>query len=235
MITPHINAKKNDFSELVIMSGDPNRIQYIAKNFLDDVIQINNVRSMIGYTGLYKNTLVSVMSHGMGIPSAAIYTEEIIKFYNVKKIVRIGTCGTLQKKIYLKDIIISMGACTDSNFNRMRFNGYDFCAIADFDMIYNTVNIAKKMNINIHVGNFFTTDSFYGHKDLFYKLLNEYNILGIDMETAGIYNIAAKNNVQALSICSVSDHIILNQKLSVKDRESSVNDIIKLALNTIIL
>ena len=235
METPHINAKKNDFSELMIMSGDPVRIQYIADNFLENAIQVTNTRCMFGYTGYYKDVMISVMSHGMGIPSAAIYIEELIKIYNVKKIIRVGTCGTTQKKIFLKDIIIALGASTDSNFNRMRFQNYDFSAIANFDMVYQAFNIAKKKNINIHIGNFFTTDNFYTRNNNFYDLLNKYNILGIDMETAGLYSISAEYCIPSMSICAVSDHIRFNDKLSIEEREFSFKNMIQIALETIIL
>lgn len=235
MITPHINAKENSFSDRVIMSGDPRRVKYIAENFLENIIQVTNVRSMVGYTGYYQNTLVSVMSHGMGIPSAAIYIEELAKFYNVNKIIRVGTCGTTQKNICLKDIVVGMGACTDSNFNRMKFANYDFSAIANFELLYKLKSCADGMHINVHIGNFFTTDVFYTPSNKFFDLLNKYNILGVEMETAGIYSIAAEYNIQALSICTVSDHIILHQNLTAVERESNLNNVIQLALNTIIL
>lgn len=235
MITPHINAKKNNFSERIIISGDPRRVKYIADNFLEKSAQITNVRYMLGYTGYYQNTLISVMSHGMGIPSAVLYVEELVKFYNVKKIIRVGTCGTTQKIIHLQDIVIAMGACTDSNFNRIRFENYDFSAIANFDLLYKTKNCADNMDIKLHVGNFFTTDRFYNKSSTFLNLLSKYNILGIDMETAGIYGIAAEYNIQALSMCTVSDHITLEKHLNISERESTFNNIIQLALNTIIL
>ncbi|CAL4043641.1 Purine nucleoside phosphorylase DeoD-type [Buchnera aphidicola (Takecallis arundicolens)] len=235
MITPHINAKKSDFSNRVIMSGDPRRVRYISENFLKNAFQITNVRNMLGYTGYYKNILVSIMSHGMGIPSASIYVEELIKFYNVKKIIRVGTCGTTQNTIHLKDIVVAMGACTDSNFNRIKFENYDFSAIADFNLLLQAKTCADDMNLTIHIGNFFTTDIFYTHNKSFYNVLNRYKILGIDMETAGIYSIAAEYNVQALSLCSVSDHIILNKNLTPKEREFTFNNTIELALNTLIL
>ncbi|WP_343128156.1 purine-nucleoside phosphorylase [Buchnera aphidicola (Takecallis taiwana)] len=235
MITPHINAKKNDFSHRMIMSGDPRRVRYIAENFLERALQVTNVRNMLGYTGYYKNTLVSIMSHGMGIPSASIYVEELIKFYNVTKIIRVGTCGTMQQKIPLKAIIIAMGACTDSSFNRMKFENYDFSAIADFQLLSNVKNCADDMNMQVNIGNFFTTDVFYTRNKVLYNLLNRYNILGVDMETAGIYSIAAEYNIQALSLCFVSDHITLKQNLTSQERESTFHNMIQLALNTLIL
>ncbi|WP_422667423.1 purine-nucleoside phosphorylase [Buchnera aphidicola] len=235
MSTPHINSKKNDFSKIVLMCGDPIRAKYIAENYLKDYHQINNTRLMLAYTGYFKNKKISIMSHGIGIPSAILYVKELILEYKVKKIIRVGTCGTINHNIALRDIIISMGACTDSKVNRINFNNHDFSAIADFHMLYNAVKIAKKINIKVHVGNFFTTDSFYNDDKKMLNILNKYNILGIDMETSGIYAVASELNAKALSICTVSDHIIKKEKVSSKDRESGFNDMIKIALESTLL
>lgn len=231
----HINSKKNNFSDIVLMPGDPLRAKYIAENYLDNFIEINNTRLMLGYTGYYKDKKISIMSHGIGIPSALIYTRELIKEYNVKKIIRIGTCGTVQKDIQLRDIVISMGASTDSKINRIRFNNHDFSAIADFKMIFHVFLTAKKMNLKVRIGNFFTTDTFYDNDPNMLKILEKYNIIGIDMETTAIYSIASEFKVQALSICTVSDHLITKEAISVKDRESSFNEMIKLSLETVLL
>lgn len=235
MSTPHINSKKNDFSDVVLMPGDPVRAKYIAEHYLDDYVQVNNTRLMLAYTGFYKNKKISIMSHGIGIPSASLYVRELILEYNVKKILRIGTCGTIRDDIKLRDIVISMGASTDSKFNRIRFNNHDFSAIADFNMLYKAVEAAKIMNIKVYVGNFFTTDSFYNDDKNMLNILKKYNILGIDMETSGIYAVAAELRAQALSICTVSDHILNNESLSSKDRESSFNNMINIALESILL
>ncbi|QCI21813.1 purine-nucleoside phosphorylase [Buchnera aphidicola (Hyadaphis tataricae)] len=232
MPTPHINSNKNDFSDIVLMPGDPLRAKYIAENYLNNSNQINNVRLMLAYTGFYKNKKVSVMSHGIGIPSAALYIRELIVEYNVKHIIRIGTCGAVRNDIKLRDIVISMGACTDSKFNRIKFNNHDFAAIGNFNMIRSAVDAAKNINIEVHVGNFFTTDSFYNNDQKMLKILNQYNILGVDMETAGIYGVTSELNAEALSICTVSDHLINKDKLSSKDRESSFHDMMHIALET---
>lgn len=232
MSTPHINSKKNDFSDIVLMPGDPLRAKYITENYLHDFYKINSTRLMLAYTGFYKNKRVSVMSHGIGIPSASLYVRELIVEYNVKKIIRIGTCGAVRDDIKLRDIVIGMGACTDSKINRIKFNNHDFSAIADFDMICKAVHIAKKLNINIRVGNFFTTDSFYNDDEHMLKILKKYNILGVDMETAGIYGIVSELGAKALSICTVSDHIIKKESISSQDRESSFNDMINIALES---
>ncbi|WP_343183021.1 purine-nucleoside phosphorylase [Buchnera aphidicola (Neophyllaphis podocarpi)] len=235
MITPHINANKKDFSDIVILTGDPIRTKYIAFNWLKDVVEISNVRSMLGFTGMYKDIKVSIMSHGMGIPSSAIYIKELLTFYNVKKIIRLGTCGSIIKGISLKDIIIGMGACTDSSFNRLRFNNYDYAAIADFEMLNKFFETSKKLNYKVHIGNLFSTDFFYTIDPIIFKLMKNYNILGIDMETAGIYSIASELRVQAISICTVSDIINTSKSLNYIDRESKLNKMIHLALESILL
>ncbi|CAL4325860.1 Purine nucleoside phosphorylase DeoD-type [Buchnera aphidicola (Protaphis terricola)] len=234
MPTFHISSKKGDFSDTILMPGDPIRAKYIAKNYLDDFKKINETRLMLAYTGYYKNKKISVMSHGIGIPSSALYVKELISYYNVKKIIRIGTCGAIRHDIKLRDIVISLGASTDSKFNRIRFNFHDYAAIADFEMTYNAFLTAKKNNIKVHIGNFFTTDSFYTD-DSMLNILNKYNIIGIDMETAGIYSVAAEFKAKALSICTVSDHIFKKEFISSKDRESSFNDMITLSLETALL
>lgn len=234
MCTFHINSKKNDFSDIVLMPGDPIRAKYIAENYLSNFQQINKTRLMLAYTGYYKNKKISVMSHGIGIPSASLYTRELITEYNVKKIIRIGTCGAVRDDINLRDVVIGLGASTDSKFNRIRFHNHDYAAIADFNITYNVFLVAKKMNIKIHIGNFFTTDSFYTDQNMLDTLKN-YNIIGIDMETAGIYSVASELKAQALSICTVSDHILKKESVSSTDRESSFDDMIILALETSLL
>ncbi|QCI22965.1 purine-nucleoside phosphorylase [Buchnera aphidicola] len=234
MSTPHINSKKNDFSDVVLMPGDPVRAKYIAEKYLNNYVQVNNTRLMLAYTGFYKNRKISIMSHGIGIPSASLYTRELIVEFNVKKILRIGTCGAVRDDIKLRDIVISMGASTDSKVNRIGFNNHDFSAIADFNMIYNIVSVAKKMGTKISIGNFFTTDSFYNDDNKMLEILKKYNIIGVDMETAGIYGVASELKAQALSICTVSDHIVKKESLSSTERESSFNDMIELALESVL-
>ncbi|MBZ2279563.1 purine-nucleoside phosphorylase, partial [Buchnera aphidicola] len=146
MSTPHIDSTKNSFSNIVLMSGDPIRIKYVAENYLDDVVQINNTRLMLAYTGFYKNKKISLMSHGIGMPSASLYVRELITEYNVDTIIRMGTCGAVDADIKLRDILISMAASTDSNMNRINFRGYDLASIANFNMICKVTNVAKKMN-----------------------------------------------------------------------------------------
>ncbi|WP_343192561.1 purine-nucleoside phosphorylase [Buchnera aphidicola (Taiwanaphis decaspermi)] len=234
MYTPHINAKIGEFSDTVIISGDPLRSKYIAKNFLSNIREINNTRCMFGYTGEYKNKLVSVMSHGIGIPSSILYVTELSKYYKVKKIIRVGTCGSTSKNIKLRDIIIVTGASTDSMVNRIKFNNYDFSAVANFEMLNNIVRSSEMLNIKCKIGNIFSTDLFYNDSKHFLKLMNKYNILGVDMETSGIYSTAIEMGMKAISICTVSDIIgNVNIKIPSKDRVSSFNEMIKIALESI--
>lgn len=161
MATPHINAEMGDFADVVLMPGDPLRAKYIAETFLEDAREVNNVRGMLGFTGTYKGRKISVMGHGMGIPSCSIYTKELITDFGVKKIIRVGSCGAVLPHVKLRDVVIGMGACTDSKVNRIRFKDHDFAAIADFDMVRNAVDAAKALGVDARVGNLFSADLFY--------------------------------------------------------------------------
>ncbi|WWP02044.1 MAG: purine-nucleoside phosphorylase [Candidatus Dasytiphilus stammeri] len=240
MITPHISAKKGDFAKIVLMPGDPLRAKHIAEIFLDNCRLVNNIRGMLGYTGLYKKYPISIMSHGIGIPSCSIYAKELITEYEVKKIIRVGTCGTVQPNINVRDIIIGMGACTDSNINRIRFNGHDFSAIADFQLVCNAVKAAKQLGLIVYVGNLFTTDLFYAPNINLFNILEKYNILGIEMEAAGLYAIAAEFDAKALTICTVSDKLNLHCKKkyissTAEERQNSFNEMVQIALESLLL
>jgi len=230
MATIHINAARGEFAETVLMPGDPLRAQYIAENFLDDARQVTDVRNMLGFTGKFKGSAVSVMAHGMGIPSASIYCTELIKDYGVKRILRVGSCGTVHPAVELRDVVIAMGASTDSGVNRMRFGGYDLAAIASFSLLRNAVRVAEKKNIRFHVGNVFSADLFYAADPTQLDLMKKNKILGVEMETAGIYAIAAEFGAQALAICTVSDDIKSGEALSPAERQSTFDGMIELAL-----
>ncbi|QCI23493.1 purine-nucleoside phosphorylase [Buchnera aphidicola] len=235
MTTPHINAKKKDFSDFVLMPGDPIRSKYIAKNYLDNVIEVTNVRSMLGFTGYYKGRRISIMSHGIGIPSCLIYVQELITEYNVSKIVRIGTCGTVCNNIDLYDLIICLGASTDSNINKSQFQHNNFSAVANFDLVCNLVSSSKNLGIPVHIGNFFSTDLFYNNNYDIVQIMKRYNIIGLEMETAGLYSISAEFGIKSASICTVSDHIIKKSRITFQDRESSLDKMIKVALDSTLL
>ncbi|CAJ0995717.1 Purine nucleoside phosphorylase DeoD-type [Sodalis praecaptivus] len=235
MATPHINAEMGDFAEVVLMPGDPLRAQHIANTFLSDAREVNQVRGMLGYTGSYKGRAVSVMGHGMGIPSCSIYTKELITDFGVKQIIRVGSCGAIRSDVNVRDIVIGMGASTDSKVNRMRFKDHDFAAIADFDMVRNAVDAANAAGIPVRVGNIFSADLFYTPDPQMFDVLEKYGILGVEMEAAGIYGVAAEFGARALAICTVSDHIRSGEASSAADRQTTFNDMIEVALESVLL
>lgn len=177
MATPHINAEMGDFADVVLMPGDPLRAKYIAETFTEGAVEVNNVRGMLGFTGTYKGRRISVMGHGMGIPSCSIYARELIAEFGVKKIIRVGSCGAVRDDIKLRDVVIGMGACTDSKVNRLRFKDNDYAAIADFDMVRNAVDAAAAQGIPARVGNIFSADLFYT-PDPTCSVMKKYGILG---------------------------------------------------------
>jgi purine-nucleoside phosphorylase len=231
--TIHINADPGDFADTVLMPGDPLRAKYIAETFLDGARQVCDVRNMLGFTGTYRDRAVSVMAHGMGIPSASIYCTELIKDFGVTRVLRVGSCGTVHQAVKLRDVVIAMGASTDSGVNRMRFGGYDLAAVASFDLLRSAVRVAEKKKISFHVGNVFSADLFYAADTSQVELMQKNNILGVEMETAGIYAIAAELDAQALAICTVSDDIKTGEALSPADRQTSFDDMIELALDAV--
>jgi len=235
MATPHINAEPGDFADVVLMPGDPLRAKYIADTFLENVVQVCDVRNMFGFTGYYKGKKVSVMGHGMGIPSCSIYTTELIKDFGVKKIIRVGSCGAVNEDIHLRDVVIGLGACTDSKVNRLRFKDHDFAAIADYQMVKAAEEAAKKYDINIKVGNLFSADLFYTPDPSMFDVMDKYGILGVEMEAAGIYGVAAEYGAKALAICTVSDHIKTGEKTTSQERETTFDDMVKIALESIII
>ena len=233
MATAHINAASGDFADTVLMPGDPLRAQYIAENFLDDARRVSDVRNMWGYTGKYQGRPVSVMAHGMGIPSASIYAHELITHYGVRRVIRVGSCGTTHPDVQLRDIVIAMGASTDSGVNRMRFGGYDLAALASFDLVEKAVAAARAAGVRHHVGNLFSADLFYTPDTDMFETMAKYNIYGIEMEAAGIFPIAAENNAEALAICTVSDDIPNNKHLSSEERATTFDEMIAVALETV--
>ena len=235
MSTPHINAVDNAFAKTVLMPGDPLRAKFIAETFLENATEVTNVRSMLGFTGYYKNKKVSIMGHGMGIPSCSIYATELVKFYGVENIIRIGSCGAISPNVNLGDVIVGLGACTDSKVNRLRFKDHDFAAIADFDLTCNAVNAAKKLGVNVKVGNLFSADLFYSVEPDMFDVMEKYNILGVEMEAAGIYGVAAEYGAKALAICTVSDHIRKGEAMSAEQRQLGFKEMITVALESVLL
>jgi purine-nucleoside phosphorylase len=232
MPTPHISAGPRDFAEVVLMPGDPLRAEHIAKNFLQDARQVTAVRNMYGYTGTYRGKPVSVMGHGMGIPSCSIYATELVREYGVRVLVRVGSCGALAPSLALGDIILAMGGSTDSKVNRIRFLDHDFAAIADYELLATAALVAKENQIPVRVGNVMSTDFFYHPQDNLLDVAEKMGILALEMEVAGLYGVAAEYGARALGILTVSDHIRRKEHLSSEARQTSFDSMMRLALET---
>lgn len=230
MATKHMNAAPGDFAETVLMPGDPLRAQYIADTWFDNPRRVTDVRNMWGFTGEYKGKPISVMAHGMGIPSVSIYVTELIESYGVKRVLRVGSCGTSHPDVKMRDLIIAQGASTDSNVNRMRFGGYDLAALASFDLVQKAVAAAEAQKVRYHVGNIFSADLFYTPDPDMFETLAKYNVYGVEMEAAGIFPIAAEHGVEALAICTVSDDIRSGEALTTDERATTFDEMIMVAL-----
>lgn len=231
----HIGAKKDDIAEAILLPGDPLRAKYIADTYLKNVIQYNDVRGMYGYTGTYKGHRVSVQGTGMGVPSISIYVNELIQSYDVQKLIRVGTCGAIQKDVHVRDLILAQGSTTDSQMNRMVFGGIDYAPLANFHLLKTAYDISLNYHLNIRVGNVFTSDTFYrDNAKQVNNLLSTYNVLAIEMETTALYTLAAKFGRQALSILTVSDHVITGEETTAEERQTSFHDMMEIALETAI-
>ena len=234
MPTPHIAASDDAFAEAVLLPGDPLRAKHIADTLLDDAVEITHVRSMLGYTGTYKGMPISVMGTGMGVPSASIYITELIRFYGVKRLVRIGSCGGISEDVALRDVVLAIGACTDSGVNRARYGGWDYAATADFGLLNAAATAAVERGQNVRVGNVHTTDSFYNPVGDALETWQRMNVLAVEMEAAGLYGIAAEEGVRALAVLTVSDHLITQNETTSDERESTFNDMVVLSLEALI-
>ncbi len=233
MPTPHIEAADHAFAETVLLPGDPLRARFIAETFLTDVVQVNGVRNMLGFTGSHQGLRLSVMGSGMGIPSLAIYATELIRNYGVRRLVRVGTCGGIGPEVKLGDILLGLGASTDSSFNRLQFSGQDFAATASFDLLRAAVAAAERLEIPYLVGGVFSTDTFYGNDPDFCARLQRHRIHGVEMESAGLYGIAAREGAEALSVLTVSDHLQSNQHMPASERERGLVRMVQLVLDSL--
>ena len=228
--TPHITAKEGDFARTVLMPGDPLRAKYIAENFLTDAVLVNNVRGVNGYTGMYNGKRVSVMASGMGMPSMGIYSYELFKFYDVDNIIRIGTAGSLQPDLKIRDLAIAMGACTDSNYAAQYELPGTFAPIASFDLLRKAVDQAEKMgNVGYKVGNVASSDVFYSEKPTM-EAWQKMGVLAVEMETAALYMNAARTGKNALTICTISDSLVTGEVTTSEERQTSFADMMKVAL-----
>lgn len=233
-MSTHIGAKPGDIAETILLPGDPLRAKYIADTYLEDVVCYNEVRGMLGYTGTYQGHRISVQGSGMGIPSFAIYANELISEYGVKNLIRVGTCGGMQEHVHVRDVILAQAACTDSSMNKHVFDGYDFSPIATFSLLKEAYDRATAKGMKIHVGNVFSSDSFYRDDRSVTEKLMKHGVLGVEMETTALYTIAAKFGVNALTILTVSDHLLTGEETSAEERQKTFNDMMVVALDTAI-
>ncbi|MGP4064721.1 purine-nucleoside phosphorylase [Oceanobacillus sp. M65] len=231
----HIGAKQGEIADKILLPGDPLRAKFIAENFLEDVSQYNEVRGMYGFTGTYKGERISVQGTGMGVPSISIYVNELIQSYDVKKLIRVGTCGAIQKDVKVRDVILAQGSTTDSQMNRMVFQGIDYAPLADFELLKNAYDAGLEKGLNLRVGNVFTSDTFYrdNAKEV-NELLAAYKVLAVEMETTALYTLAAKYCRQALSVLTVSDHILTGEETSAEERQTTFNEMMEIALEAAI-
>ena len=226
----HIGAKQGQIAETVLLPGDPLRAKNIAETMLEDIICFNQVRGMLGFTGTYNGKRVSVMGSGMGIPTLSIYVTELFSEYKVKNIIRVGTCGALQPDLNIGDLILAISASTDSHINKLRFNGMDYAPTASFDLLLKAYQAALSRKVKVQVGGILSSDTFYHDNPDYWKKWADYGALVIEMESAGLYTLAAKFNAKALSILTVSDSLITHTSASSEQREKDFPLMAKIAL-----
>lgn len=230
----HISAQEGQIAERILLPGDPLRAKFIAERYFQDAQQFNQVRNMFGYTGIYKGERVSVMGTGMGMPSLSIYVNELIRNYGVRKLIRVGTCGGMRAEVKIRDLIIAMSASTDSAVNKVRFRGMDFAATASFPLLKAAYDAATERGIRPFVGQVLSSDSFYTEDPDQWKLWAGFGVLGVEMETAELYTLAAKYGVQALSILTVSDHLVSGEATSSEERQKTFMTMVETALDAAI-
>ena len=232
--TPHIKAAPSDFAKTVLMPGDPLRAKFIVDNFIDNAVLINPVRGINGYTGYYKGERVSVMASGMGMPSMGIYSYELFNFFGVENIMRVGSLGAMLESVKLRDIIIGMGACTNSSYGEQYHLGGSFAPIADYTLMKTAIEEAEKIGARYHVGNILSSDVFYNADPKANEGWIKMGVLGVEMEAAALYMNAAYAGKRALAICTVSDHILTGEALDSDARHTSFREMMEIALNTAI-
>ena len=230
----HIAAKVGDIAESVLLPGDPKRAKWIAENFLENPVCYTDIRGMLGFTGTYKGKKISVQGTGMGIPSISIYITELMKDYGVKNLIRVGSAGSYQKDVKVRDVVIAMSTSTDSGINSKRFVGANFAPTANFDLFKLALKVADEKNIQVKAGNILTSDEFYNDDPNYYKKWADFGVLAVEMETAGLYTLAAKYKAKALSILTISDSLVSPEITSAEEREKTFTEMIELALETAI-
>ena len=232
--TPHINATPDDIAKTVLMPGDPLRAKFVAENYLENAVLFNNVRGIQGYTGTYKGKRVSVMASGMGMPSIGIYSYELFAFFGVENIIRIGSAGSMQKNVRVRDIVLGMGACTNSAYGEQYGLGGSFAPTADFSLLRKAVEIAEAKGTKHHVGSLFSSDCFYNDDEKATEKWQKMGVLAVEMEAAALYMNAARLGKRALAICTISDSLVTGEALDSEARQTSFGEMMEIALETAI-
>ena len=228
----HIAAKNGEIADTVLLPGDPKRAKWIAENFLENAVCYTDIRGMLGFTGTYKGKRISVQGTGMGIPSMSIYITELMKDYGVKTLIRVGSAGSYQEDVKIRDIVVALSTSTDSNINNRRFKGASFAPTVNFDLLSKVLKTAEEKNIKIKAGNILTSDEFYNDNPSYFKKWAEFGVLAVEMETAALYTLASKYKAKALSILTISDSLVSPEITSSEEREKTFNEMIELALET---
>jgi purine-nucleoside phosphorylase len=230
-MSTHIGAALGDIAPRVLFPGDPLRAKWIAETFLDDPVCYSGVRDMLGYTGTFRGERISVQGSGMGQPSAAIYATELFRDYGVLQLVRVGSCGALTERLRIRDIVIGISAATDSSMNHIRFEGLDYAATADYTLLRATDDAARAHGFHAVVGQLFACDSFYTERPELMLRMVEYGVVAVEMEANALYTLAAKHARRALSICTVSDHLVTGEETSAHEREQTFGRMVEIALD----
>jgi purine-nucleoside phosphorylase len=234
-MSTHIGASPGEIAPRVLMPGDPLRAKWIAETYLDDAKCYSTVRGMFGYTGRWAGVGVSVQGSGMGMPSASIYAHELLNEYDVTTLIRVGSCGALTTDLQLRDVVAASGSSTDSNMNRIRFDGLiDYAPVADFGLLRTAVEAAERRGVQMHVGPILAADAFYTDRPDLYDRLADYGVLAVEMESAALYTIAARFKARALTLLTVSDHIKTGERTTAQEREQTFSQMVEIALDTII-
>jgi len=229
--TPHLSADPGRFADTVLLPGDPLRARHIAERCFEECEQVNEVRGALAFTGTYRGMPVSVLGTGMGIPSASIYTTELVREYGVTRLVRVGSCGAVQERLRLRDVVLAIGACTDSQVNRARYAGLDFAATADFELLRAATEAADARSQSVAVGNVHSADLFYDPREDLVATMQRMGVLAVEMEAAGIYGVAAEHGARALTVLTVSDHILRGEQTSSAERQTTFDAMVDIALD----
>ena len=229
-MTPHINANPGDIAETVLMPGDPSRAKWAAEKFLTNPVLVNDVRGMLGYTGQYRGNRVTIHGSGMGMPSLSIYANELITQYGAKTLIRIGSCGAMQHHVKVRDVVIAMTASTMSTPSRGIMRELNFAPCADYGLLERAVIASRNRNVDTHVGGIYSSDVFYDERPDLTETMTRHGVLGVEMEAAELYLVAARHGARALAICTVSDHLLTHEALPATERESSFDDMVEIAL-----